>query len=251
MRIRGSTALITGATGGIGQALARALAAGGAELVLSGRRAEALAPLAAEVNARVVVADLAEPADVERLAAEAGPVDILISNAAVPPSGDLREYPVEDIDRALDVNLRAPIVLSRLLVPAMVAAGRGHIVHIGSLAGRTASPRASLYNATKFGIRGFAHALRQDLHGTGVGVSIVQPGFVREVGMFAAAGIDPPGGMRTVSSDQVVAAVVRAIEHDRGEINVAPPELRFGTAIGGLLPSVAGRVQRRALPPSV
>src|SRR5262249_26323753 len=152
-------------------AIARALAAKGADLVLSGRREEALTAVADELPARTVVADLAEAADVERLAGEAGEIDILIANAAMPASGDVLDYTPEQIDRALMVNLRSQIMLCRLLAPAMVAAGRGHIVLVGSLSGKAASPAASLYNATKFGLRGFAHGFRQDLHGTGVGVS--------------------------------------------------------------------------------
>ncbi|MER5970600.1 SDR family NAD(P)-dependent oxidoreductase [Streptomyces sp. NPDC002055] len=247
MRIAGSTVLLTGATGGIGRTLARQLAARGATLLVTGRRPEALRPLAAELGARPLVADLADRAHVERLAAEAGPVDILVANAALPSSGEALDYSTEEIDRSIDVNLRAPLLLSRLLAPRMVAAGAGHLALIGSISGRTASPATSLYNATKFGLRGFSHGLRQDLHGTGVGVSIVQPGFVRDAGMFADSGAATPGGVRTVSPGQVAAATVDAIERDRAEVNVAPLELRLGSAIGGLFPGLAARVQRRAV----
>ncbi|MFF3766536.1 SDR family NAD(P)-dependent oxidoreductase [Streptomyces sp. NPDC001922] len=245
MRIAGSTVLLTGATGGIGRILARQLTARGATLLVTGRRLEALRPVAAELGARPLVADLADRAHVARLAAEAGPVDILVANAALPSSGEALDYSTEEIDRAIDVNLRAPLLLSRLLAPRMVAAGAGHLALIGSICGRTASPSTSLYNATKFGLRGFAHGLRQDLHGTGVGVSIVQPGFVRDAGMFADSGAATPGGVRTVSPGQVAAATVDAIERDRAEVNVAPLELRLGSAIGGLFPGLAARVQRR------
>jgi short-subunit dehydrogenase len=245
MKIADSTVLLTGANGGLGQAIARTFAAGGANLVLSGRREDALTALLDEVPGRAVVADLAVAADVERLAAEAGDVDILIANAAMPASGELLEYTPEQIDRALAVNLRSQVQLCRLLAPAMVAAGRGHIVLVGSLSGKAASPSASLYNATKFGLRGFALGLRQDLHGTGVGVSVVQPSFVRDAGMFADTGATPPGNARTVSPERVAAAVVRAVEKDRAEINVAPVELRLGGAIAGLFPELSARVQRR------
>lgn len=245
MDIAGATVLLTGANGGIGQAIARALTAQGAELVLTGRRADALEPVARELGARTILADLAARDQVERLLDEVGPVDVLIANAALPSSGALLEYTTEQIDRALDVNLRAPIMMARRLAPAMVLAGRGHIVMVGSLSGRTASPEASLYAATKFGLRGFALGFRQDLHGTGVGVSLVQPGFVRDAGMFADTGATPPAGARTVSPEQVAGACVAAIERDRGEVNVAPVELRLGSAVGGLFPGLAARVQRR------
>ncbi|MFJ9470820.1 SDR family NAD(P)-dependent oxidoreductase [Streptomyces caniferus] len=251
MNIEGSTVLLTGASGGIGNALARAFAARGAQLVVTGRRADALAELETSLGARPLVADLSDPEAVEDLVERAGPVDILVANAALPSSGSLLDYTTRQIDRSLDVNLRAPLMLARLLAPRMVAAGRGHLVMIGSLSGRTSSPSTSLYNAAKFGLRGFTHALRQDLHGTGVGVSLVQPGFVRDAGMFADSGARPPAGMRTVSPGQVVAGTLRAIERDRAEVNVAPLELRLGSAIGGLFPTLAAAVQRRASPASL
>jgi short-subunit dehydrogenase len=256
MHIAGSTVLLTGATGGIGHALARALADRGAALILSGRRKEVLDALATALPkdrpVRTIAADLSDPADVQRLATEAadaaegGSVDILVANAALPGSGELLEYEPDQIERALTVNLHAPILLSRLLTPAMVRAGRGHVALIGSLSGKAASPSASIYNATKFGLRGFGNAFRQDLHGTGVGVSVVQPGFVRDAGMFADSGAKPPAGARTVSPEQVANATLSAIERNRGEVNVAPIELRLGSSFAGLFPELAGRIQRRA-----
>ncbi|MET7761439.1 SDR family NAD(P)-dependent oxidoreductase [Streptomyces sp. NPDC005393] len=246
MRISGTTVLLTGATGGIGQTLARALAAKGAKLLLTGRREEVLRPLAEQLGARPLVADLADRADLERLVDEAADARILIANAALPSSGEVLDYHPEELDRALDVNLRAPLLLSRLMAPRMVESGSGHLVMIGSLSGRTASPGAALYNAAKFGLRGFTLGLRQDLHGTGVGVSLVQPGFVGDAGMFADSGAATPAGVRTVSTRQVAAATTRAIERNRAEVNVAPLELRFGSALGGLFPSLAERAQRGA-----
>jgi short-subunit dehydrogenase len=244
MHIADSTVLITGANGGLGHAIARALAAKGAKLVLSGRRPEALRPLAEELSARTVIADLADPAEVDRLAAEAGDVDILVANAALPASGELLEYEPEQIDRALTVNLRAPIFLARRLAPAMVRSGRGHIVMVGSLSGKAATRAAALYNATKFGLRGFTHALRQDLHGTGVGVSLVQPGFVRDAGMFADSGAEAPGNARTVTPERVAKATVRVIERDVAEVDVAPFELRVGSSLALVFPALAARIQR-------
>ncbi|MEU6773736.1 SDR family NAD(P)-dependent oxidoreductase [Streptomyces sp. NPDC046759] len=246
MQISGSTVLLTGVTGGIGGALAAALSARGARLVLTGRRREALEPLAARYDARTIAADLADPGDVQRLAEEAADAEILIANAALPSSGDVLDYTPEQIDRALAVNLRAPAMLARLLAPGMVAAGRGHICFVGSLSGMAATKSSSLYTATKFGLRGFSLAFRQDLHGTGVGVSIVQPGFVHELGMFAKTGAATPGGLRTVSPQKVCRGVTRAIERDLAEVNVAPPELRFLTKVASQFPGFAERVQRLA-----
>ncbi|WP_328666997.1 SDR family NAD(P)-dependent oxidoreductase [Streptomyces sp. NBC_00322] len=246
MRITGATVLLTGVTGGIGGALAAELSAKGAKLVLTGRRREALEPLADRYGARTILADLADDDDVRRLADEAAGTDILIANAALPSSGDLLDYTPEQIDRAIAVNFRAPALLARLLAPAMVDAGRGHIAFVGSLSGKAATKSSSLYSGTKFALRGFSLALRQDLHGTGVGVSIVQPGFVRDLGMFAATGSGTPAGVRTVSPRQVVNGVVRAVERDVAEINVAPLELKILSAIAGQFPGFAERVQRRS-----
>ncbi|WP_327281638.1 MULTISPECIES: SDR family NAD(P)-dependent oxidoreductase [unclassified Streptomyces] len=246
MRITGSTVLLTGVTGGIGLTLARTLAAKGAKLVVTGRREDALKAVADELGARAVLADLADAADVARLAAECAGTDILIANAALPSSGDLLDYTPEQIDRSLAVNLRAPIMLARLLAPRMVDAGQGHIALIGSISGKAATKSSSLYNATKFGLRGFALAFRQDLHGTGVGVSLIQPGYVRDAGMFAATGAKTPAGARTVSPVQVARGVIRAVERNQCEVNVAPAELKALVAIAGQFPAFSERVQSRA-----
>ncbi|MDT7608588.1 MAG: hypothetical protein QOG96_3091 [Pseudonocardiales bacterium] len=246
MKIDGATALLTGATGGIGHAIARRLHAEGAQLILTGRNADVLAPLTDELGALGIVADLADPASLDALLAEAGPIDLLVANAALPGVGLLPDMPVERVDANLDVNLRAPIMLARALLPQMTARRSGHLVFIGSLSGIVASPGTTLYNATKFGLRGFTDALRQDLHGTGVSASIVEPGFVRDAGMFANSGMEIPRGTRTASLEQVAAAVVKAIVKDRGEIVVAPPELRLGARLGALFPALNAAIQRRA-----
>ena len=127
----------------------------------------------------------------------------------------------------------------------MTARGDGHLLFVSSLAGKVATPRASLYAATKFGLRGFALGLRQDLAPHGVGVSCVFPGFIRDAGMFSDSGATLPAGVGTVSSEQVAAAIVRAIEHDRGEIDVAPLAMKAGARVAGIVPVLAADVQKR------
>jgi short-subunit dehydrogenase len=239
------TVLLTGASGGLGHAIARALAARGAKLILTGRRAEVLDPLAAETGGRAVAVDLADGDAVRRLVDDAGEVDVLVANAGLPATGLIDTYSVEGIDRVLDVNLRAPIVLAKLLYPAMVERGRGHLVFMSSLAGKSAQSKSSLYSATKFGLRGFALGLRADLDGTGVGVSTIFPTFIRDAGMFADSGAKLPPGVGTRAPEDVAQAVIRAVERNRAEVDVAPPHIRLGAQMSGLMPSVSQRVARR------
>jgi short-subunit dehydrogenase len=240
-----ATVLLTGATGGLGQAIARELARRGASLVLTGRRGDVLAPLAAELGARSLVVDLTDPAAVDRLAREAGAVDVLIANAGLPGGGALESFDVEGIDLALDVNLRAPIVLAHALVPGMVERGRGHVVFMSSLSGKIPAPVSALYSATKYGLRGFALGLRADLGGTGVGVSTIFPGFIRDAGMFHDSGAELPPGLGTKSPDDVAKAVVRAIRRGRAEVDVAPLPQRAGALIAGVAPGLVASVTGR------
>jgi short-subunit dehydrogenase len=245
MNLAGAHVLLTGATGGLGQAIARALAARGASLTLTGRRAGVLEPLAGEIGGRALSVDLADPAAPARLLADAGDVDVLVANAGLPASGGLPSFSEAEIDRALTVNLRAPIMLAHALAPRMVERRRGHLVFMSSLAGRAAPTGSSVYSATKFGLRGFGLALREDLAGTGVGVSVILPGFISEAGMFAESGAKLPPYVGTKKPDDVARAVVKAIEQNRAELDVAPLPLRAGAVLAALAPGPVGAVQRK------
>ncbi len=246
MVISGSRVLLTGATGGLGQAIARALHARGAELILTGRRAEVLEPLRSELaGARALAVDLSEREDLERLLTESGELDILIANAGLPAAGRLETFTVEQLDRTLEVNLRAPIVLAHALLPSMLERRHGHLLFTSSIAGKTIVPGNPLYHATKYGLRGFAAALRTDLHGSGVGVSCIFPGFIREAGMFAEAHVKLPPGTGTRTPEDVADAVVQAIERNRGEVDVAAFFQRGGAIVAGLAPDLAASVVRR------
>ncbi len=245
MNVSGRTVLLTGASGGLGHAIARALHGAGARLVLTGRRTDVLEALAAETGGRAVAVDLADRDAVARLAAGQAGADVLVANAALPASGDLLSFDVEQIDRALDVNLRAPIVLARALGERMATRGSGHIVFVTSLSGKVGAPGSSVYSATKFGLRGFAQGLREDLRPRGVGVGTVTPGFIRDAGMLHESGARLPPGVGTSAPEEVAAAVLRNIERDPGEIVVAPRALRAGAALSSLLPNVGATVSRR------
>ncbi|HWC27989.1 MAG TPA: SDR family NAD(P)-dependent oxidoreductase [Solirubrobacteraceae bacterium] len=251
MNVAGRTVLLTGATGGLGHAIARRLAAAGAHLVLSGRRGDVLVGLANEIGGEVAPADLSDPDAVRALAREHVDADILVANAGVPGSGRLTTYSDDQLERALHVNLHSPIILTHALVPRMLERGSGHLVFMSSLSGKTATAGSSLYNATKFGLRGFAGAMRAELHGTGVGVSTIFPGFIRDAGMFADANVTLPKGVGTKTPEQVAAATLRAIERNRGEVDVAPVSLRLGSLLGGVAPETAARVTRKTGGPAV
>ena len=250
MQLSGRTVLLTGATGGLGRAIAMALAAGGGRLILSSRKAPELEQLAAELpggDHRTVVSELGSDGSGEVLVEEAsadGPVDILVANAGLPGTGRIEDLSSEDIARLLNVNLESPIRATHALLPGMLERGSGHFVYVSSLAGKTPSPRSAMYNASKFGLRGFALAFRQDLRGSGVSASLVLPGFIRDAGMFADAEMPPPPGMGTGTPQQVGEAVVRAIERDKAEIVVAPPQQRALAHIGHTFPRIGALAQR-------
>lgn len=244
MRIEGRTVLLSGATGGIGCALARGFRTAGAELILTARREGPLATLAAELGARAIVSDLSRSDEIVSMMAEAGPVDILVANAAIPAAGRIGDVDQQAIADGIAVNLQAPLLMAKAVVPTMRQNGCGHVVFMGSAGSRVTAAESPLYNATKFGMRGFALALRQDLHGTGVGVSIIEPLFVRDVGMFASSGLALPKGMRTSAADDVVRAVLRAVRHDRAEKLVGPPDLRLAIAASAMAPEFSARAAR-------
>ena len=238
--------LLTGAAGGLGQAIARSLSDRRATLVLSGRNADALGELANGLPGehRFVVADLAEDGAAERLAAEAGQVEVLVANAGVGAGGRLARFSEERLVEALRVNLESPIRLTRGVLGGMLERGSGHVVLISSLQGKVALAHSSVYTATKFGLRGFGLALRDELSSSGVGVSVVLPGFIRDAGLFARSGVQPPAGLGTSTPGEVGEAVVTAIERNRAEVDVAPVLQRLGAGFALRAPRVASRVTR-------
>jgi uncharacterized protein len=249
MRIEGSRVLLTGATGGIGRAIGRALHERGAHLLLSGRRAEVLEERVAELGgdrAEALPADLKSPEAARELVDRAGRVDILVANHALPGSGRLDSYTVEDMDRVLEVNLKAPAHMAHALVPQMVERGSGHLVFISSISGKVATQGGSLYSATKFGLRGFAAALHDELESDGVGVTTIFPGFISDAGMWADTGLELRRGVGMRSPEQVADAVVKGIEKNRIEIDVAPLTIRAGAWGAGISQKAVQRIQRAA-----
>jgi short-subunit dehydrogenase len=170
---------------------------------------------------------------------------VLVANAALPASGLLTSFSTKELDAALDVNLRAPIVLTRLLLQEWSARGAGHAVYIASIAGKVGTAGGSLYSATKFGLRGFAQGMRDEMHGSPIGISVINPGFIRDAGMFAESGAKLPKGIGSNTPDDVAAAVVRAIKHDKGDVDVAPAFLRLSAKLNALTPGLVASMSRR------
>jgi short-subunit dehydrogenase len=248
MELRDRTVLLTGATGGLGRSIAAALAERGARLILSSRKEPELNELAATLPGSghaIVVSDLAEPGAGLSLLEAAGELDVMVANAALPASGKLDGYTAEQIQRALRVNLEAPILMAHALLPGFLSRDSGHFVFVSSLNGKVATARSSLYSGTKFGLRGFSLGLREDLRGTRVGSSVVMPGTIREAGMFADTGAQVPRGAGTSTPGRVAAGVVSAIERDRAEVEVAPRVQRFMTNFAARRPDLAGKIAAR------
>jgi short-subunit dehydrogenase len=184
MIFKGKTVIITGGSTGIGAATARLFAEAGADLVLVARSRKNLEAVAAELRdkARVEifpmdVTDADACVDLFKKAAfEFGSVDILVNNAGFHARGPVRKVEPEDLGRTIDVNLKAPIMLTRIALPYLEEAGGGAIINVASLHGKLASAGASTYSASKFGLRIFTLALHQELEGTGIKVAVVSPG---------------------------------------------------------------------------
>jgi short-subunit dehydrogenase len=168
-----------------------------------------------------------------------------VGTAALPASGRLDDFTPEELDRALDVNLGVQLQLARAASIAMVERGSGHMVFVSSLSGKVATPGSALYSATKFGLRGMAAGLREDMAPHGIGVTTVFPGFIRDAGMFAEAKVELPRGVGTRTPDEVAAAVVRGIEHGKDELDVAQIAMRVGTVLSSIAPVTVAKIQRR------
>jgi short-subunit dehydrogenase len=253
-QLRRANALLTGAAGGIGRHIAMALAAEGVNLVLTGRRREPLDELAAEIGAsgpraKVVTADLGELEQAGSLVEEAeaaiGPLDLLVNNAGVESPAAYPAFTDAELDSIVRINLLAPMVLARRVLPGMLHRGHGHVVTLSSLAGKGGTAYDVPYGTTKAGLVGLMRSLRVELVGTPVGASVVCPSFVAGEGMYGRLedlGLKAPLPLRPVAPDRVASAVVRVIREDRGEVIVAARPMRPLFVLQELAPRVAERI---------
>ena len=251
MQVSAKQVVLTGASGGIGGAMARSLDAAGARLILVGRDSGKLEALRGQLSGsghRVVAAELtaAEGRAAVREACADG-VDVLINNAGVNHFGLFDQQTEYDLRRLLEVNAVAPILLTRLLMP-LLATAQGTIVNVGSGYGRIGFPGYCAYSASKYALRGFTEALRRELAGTGVNVQLLSPRAV-------ATGMNPPEvvamneelGNGTDSPEQVADALLTLLSSGRRELQLGRPERFFGL-INHVLPGLVDRALRSKLP---
>lgn len=263
MELRGKRVLVTGASRGIGREIAVAMAAAGAEVALVARDAAALEVLAAELGGTAHPTDLLDPAQraslLDRVEAEAGPVDVLVNNAGLLHAAAHWDTTAEQVAGQVELNLLVPLELCRQAVPRMLERGGGHLVNIASLAAVAATPGMTAYAATKAGISHGSSALRDELRGLPVGVTVVLVGgvptemlghgedyapFHRSFDRLRALRLAPDTPV-----DRLAAAVVRGVQ--RGTRTVwlprrAAPFVGFVEAPRKIVRAALSRVPRRA-----
>lgn len=221
-----ATALVTGASSGIGAATARLLAAGGTTVGLVARRADRLQQVLEDCRqgapgSRVWVADLSDPDEARRVARQAwealGGVDVLVNNAATPMRRPVTRLTVADVERTMRTNFLSPVAMTLELLPDMLARRRGIVVNVSSLGGRLGIMTEAAYSASKFALAGWSEAMAADLSGTGVSVRLVLPGAI-DTEIWEQPDNDPPlydGPLEPVGI--VAAGIVAALTSDRFE----------------------------------
>ncbi|MDE2904018.1 MAG: SDR family NAD(P)-dependent oxidoreductase [Chloroflexota bacterium] len=247
MEIADSTALVSGASSGIGRAVAIALTQAGAQVVGLGRDMPALRSLATATGATVLKVDL-KSADalqrfVEHSLPDLAPVDILVNCAGSGRFGPLDQHRAEEIDRLIDVNVRAPIALTTAVLPGMRQRDRGRVVNVASIAGRLGVPNETVYSATKGALVVFSRALDAELTNTGVGVTVVIPGVVRTSFFERRGAAYDRRWPRPMPPERVAQAIVRAIAREQSDV-VVPGWLRIPIWLQATLPGLYGRLER-------
>jgi hypothetical protein len=251
----GKTVVVTGGSEGVGAAVARHFAAAGANLLLVARGKPKLERIAEELTAKTTVRifpmDVADHESCVNLCqaaeTEFGGIHLLVNNAGYHARGPVEKVDPEALGRMIDVNLKAPIVLSRLAIPLLRKAGGGAIVNVASLAGRTPVPGAATYSASKFGLRAFSLALGEELAGSGIKVAAVSPGPI-DTG-FIMANIDVVADITfsqpLSTADEVAAVIMDLAVNDKREQSM-PASSGFLTTASYLFPAL-GRALRPAL----
>lgn len=250
MKLQGKRILITGASGGIGRHLSLLLGQRGAQLLLADRPCDAVQALhtqmlVAGAQAAVLHADLAQAGAAEQLAQAAGEVDVLINLAGLPSFRLFQNESAENIARLWQVNVIAPMQLTRALLPAMLQRRSGRIVNIGSIFGSIGFACFASYSATKFAVRGFSEALRRELEGSGVDVTYIAPRYTKTpINAGAASRMAQALKMNMDDPERVALNIVRAIENDAKDCYIGFPESLF-VRINAVLPRVVDGALRK------
>ena len=219
MQLKGAVAVVTGASSGIGEAVAVGLAQRGAKVVLAARRKDRLDELADRIQRaggtalaiRCDVTDREQLASLPTVVKEAfGPCDVLVNNAGVPGGGTFANLSYQQIEDIVEVNVLGVMYGTRAFLPGMLKRHHGHIVNVASLAGRFATPGAAVYGASKHAVVAFSESLFYEVEDQGVLVTAVNPGFVKTEG-FPLVGMDP---RMILTMDKVAGAVVRVVRDD-------------------------------------
>jgi len=255
--LSGRTALVTGASGGLGTHIAKRLAGEGMNVAISGRREDALAEVVGELEAlgseaKAVPADLCDLDTIDSLVdgveAVLGPIDVLVNNAGVESVGAFTSYTREELRLMVNVNLTAPLLLTHRVTPGMLERGRGHVVFISSMAGKVGPAFSEPYAATKAGLVGLTQSLRAEYLDAPVGFSVVCPGFIAGDGMYermVEEGHRSNRLMGETTTAKISDAVVRAIREDKAEILESGAPVRPMLAVAQMAPGLVERVAPR------
>ena len=255
MDFKDKTVIITGGSEGVGAATARAFADVGANLVLVARTRKNLEQIAAELREKTRVEIV--PMDVSDADAcanlfkkadyELGAVHVLVNNAGYHQRGSVESVAADDLGKMIDVNLKAPVMLCRMAIPYMKAAGEGAIINVASLAGRTPVPGAATYSASKFGLRAFTFALAEELAGTDIKLAALSPGPI-DTG-FILSNIDNVTDLTfsqpLSTAEECAAEILKLCTNDKRERSM-PPVSGFLTTLTYLFPGI-GRLMRPVL----
>ena len=252
-QLKGMVVLLTGGSRGIGPIVAEALAKRGANIALAARSKSGLDDVATRlreigIKTLAMPVDLRQPSQREKLVAdvlrEFERIDILINNAGLETEGAYAELSWPSIRETIEVNLIAPMALTRLVLPEMLERKAGHIVNIASIAAKSGAPYAATYSGTKAGLAEWTRALRLELANSGVHFLTIFPGYVREIGMFAKFGMRSPWLVGSCTPSQVAEAVLQAIEKGKVERIINSRPLRYSFMLNELSPTIGDWLMR-------
>ena len=253
MNLAGKRAIVTGASRGLGPYIAKTLAEKGVNIVAMARDIEGLEKTKSEIQlsgqkCNIVSIDLTKINKLENLIKniwdDFGPIDLLINNAGIENYQHFDHLSKDAISNIISTNLRAPLELTRCILPKMINQKSGHIINISSLAGKKGVAYNSVYSASKAGLLMWSDALRQEYKNSPIDISVICPGFVSEAGMFFDGNVDAPKLLGTSSPQKVANAVIKALKKGSCEIIVNAGPIRPLLALGQISWKLADKITR-------